>query len=173
MIHRVLAVLSIAACDRSAPKDPPAPPQEIAVVPDITTIDWRNHTFELASLGSVKATEGRAEFRLVEGDTFRADQSPTAKGANGSLVLAPAHFADLDGDDHDEALIPFEMRTTQPDEAQHLFGVFAYTLRSGDPIQIGVVSAPVVLEVDGAVIKASDPPRTWRWVPAARAFVAE
>jgi hypothetical protein len=169
----VAMVTMLGACERKAPKDPPAPaPGSAIAVPDVTTIDWRNRSYELASLGTVKATDGRAEFKIVEDENgMHADQSPAAKGADGALTLAPAHYADLDGDRHDEALIPFEMRTTHADDAEHVFGVFAFTQYNGDVIRLGVVTSPTVLEIDGATIVAANPPRRWRWKSGA--FVAE
>ena len=173
MTRRVAAILLVAACDRGASKDPPAPmPGSAVAVPDVTSVDWPNRSYELASLGTVKATNGRAAFRMVEEDDgVYADQSPTATGAESSLVLAPAHYADLDGDSHDEALIPFEMRTAQIDDVQHLFGVFAYTMREGEPVRIAVVTASTVFDIDGATLTTGDPPKRWRW--RAGAFVAE
>jgi hypothetical protein len=159
----------IAACDRTSDRAAPrqSPPLGSAiVVPDITTIDWRNQPYELSTLGTVIAKDGRAEFVLVEDGAgeMRADQSPTAQGTNASLVLAPAHFADLDGDGHDEAIIPFEMRTMHPDEAQHLFGAFAYTLRQGLPLRIDVVTSQAPIDVDGATLSTTKPPSRWQWI---------
>ncbi len=165
-MNRLAVLVLIAACDRKAPKEQPPPlPGSAIVVPDVTTIDWRNQTYELSTLGTVKATDGRAAFHLVEdaGGETRADQSPSAKGVEGSLVLAPAHFADLDGDGHDEAIIPFEMRAMRPGEADHVFGAFAYTLREGLPLRLGVVTANAPIDVDGATLSTSDPPTRWHW----------
>lgn len=165
-MNRVVVLVLIAACDRRAPKEQPPPlPGSAIVVPDITTIDWRNQMYELSTLGTVQAKDGRAEFKLVvdAAGEVRADQSPAAKGIDGSLVLAPAHYADLDGDDHDEAIIPFEMRSMQPGEAQHVFGAFAYTLREGLPMRIDVVTAQSPIDVDGKTLSASDPPVRWHW----------
>jgi hypothetical protein len=174
MILRLAVIALVAACDRRAPKQDPTPPLGSAIaLPDVTTIDWRNQSYELASLGSVIAKDGRAEFRIVETSTgeMHADQSPDAKGTNGALVLAPAHYADLDGDGHDEAIIPFEMRTMHPDEAQHVWGAFAYTLRAGLPTRLGVVTAEAPIDVDGATLTSADPPVRWHWKSGA--FVAE
>jgi hypothetical protein len=165
-VGKGLAVLVlIAACDRKAPNERPAPREGSAiVVPDVTTIDWRNQPYELASLGVVTAKNGRAEFWLVEDSgEMRATQSPDARGTKGSLVLAPAHFADLDNDGHDEAIIPFEMRSMHPDEAHHVFGAFAYTLREGLPLRIGVVTAESPIDVQGTTLSATDPPMRWTW----------
>jgi hypothetical protein len=166
-MKRVAVLVLIAACDRRAPtpQPEPAPLGSAIAVPDVTTIDWRNQPYELSTLGVVITKEGRAEFVLVEDGAgeMRADQSPTAKGTSGSLVLAPAHYADLDGDGHDEAIIPFEMRTMRPDEAQSMFGAFAYTLRQGIPLRIGVVTAESPIDVDGATLSASEPATRWRW----------
>lgn len=174
-MNRLAVLVLIAACDRRAPKEQANPPLSgsAIVVPDVTTIDWRNQSYELSTLGTVTAKDGRAVFRIVEDGAgeMRADQSPAAKGTDGSLVLAPAHFADLDGDNHDEAIIPFEMRTTHPDEAQHVFGAFAYTLREGLPLRIGVVTAESPVDVDGATLHTAEPPALWRWVDGR--FVAE
>lgn len=163
---RIAVLVLIAACDRRAPDARPAPaPGSAIVVPDVTTIDWRNQAYELSSLGTVTATNGRATFRLVEdaAGEVHADQSPAAKGTEGSLVLAPAHFVDLDGDGHDEAIIPFEMRSMHPGEAQHVFGAFAYTLREGLPLRIGVVTAEAPIDVQGATLSTTDPPTQWWW----------
>lgn len=165
-MNRLAVLVLIAACDRRAPKEQPSPSLGSGiVVPDVTTIDWRNRQYELSTLGVVIAKEGRAEFTLVEDGAgeMRAVQSPDAKGTNGSLVLAPAHYADLDGDDHDEAIIPFEMRTMHPDESQSVFGAFAFTLRQGIPLRIAVVTADAPIDVDGATLSSGDPPKRWRW----------
>lgn len=157
----------IAACDRKAPAPAHERPAGSAIaIPDVTTTDWRNQTYELSTLGTVKATEGRAEFKLVEDPSgeVRADQSPAAKGTEGSLVLAPAHFVDLDGDQHDEAIIPFEMRAMHPgDPAEHVFGAFVYTLREGIPLRLDVVTAQSPIDVDGATLSATEPPARWHW----------
>ena len=167
-MNRVWVLVLIAACDRRAPKEQPPPLAGSAmVVPDVTTIDWRNQSYELSTLGTVTAKDGRAEFRIVEDSTgeMRADQSPEAKGkgTEGSLVLAPAHFEDLDGDGHDEAIIPFEMRSMHPGEAQHVFGAFAYTLREGLPLRLDVVTANAPIDVNGATLSSTDPPSRWHW----------
>jgi len=177
-MNRLAVLVLIAACDRRAPKEqpPPAPLGSAIALPDVTTMDWRNQTYELSTLGTVIAKDGRAEFRLVEDSSgeMRADQSPDTKGkgTEGSLVLAPAHFADLDGDSHDEAIIPFEMRAMHPGEpAEHVFGAFAYTLREGIPLRIGVVTATAPIDVNGATLSTTDPPNRWHW--ANGAFVVE
>lgn len=166
-MNRIAVLVLIAACDRRAPEAQPAPlPGSAFALPDITTIDWRNQLYELSTLGTVQAKDGRAEFRLVEdaAGEMRADQSPSAKGTEGSLVLAPAHYADLDGDGHDEAIIPFEMRAMHPgNPADHVFGAFAYTLRQGLPLRIDVVTAQAPIDVDGKTLSTTDPPSRWHW----------
>jgi hypothetical protein len=166
-MRHLAALVLIAACDRKAPAHDhePAPGSAVAL-PDVTTIDWRNQSYELSTLGTVKATDGRAEFKLVEDASgeVHADQSAIAKGTTGSLVLAPAHFVDLDGDSHDEAIIPFEMRAMHPNEpAEHVFGAFAYTLREGLPLRVDVVTAQSPIDVDGAKLSSSEPPMHWHW----------
>lgn len=168
-MNHVWVLVVIAACDRKEPPKPePVPTGSALVVPDVTTIDWRNRDYELSSLGTVTAKDGRAEFRIVEDKSgeMRADQTPSAKdkGTAGSLVLAPAHFADLDGDGHDEAIIPFEMRAMHPNSAEHVWGAFAYTLREGLPTRIGVVTAEAPVDVDGKTLSTTDPPARWHWV---------
>ncbi len=173
-MSRIAVLVLIAACDRDAPpRVRPAPaPGSAIVVPDVTTIDWHNQPYELASLGVVTAKNGRAEFTIVEeAGEVRASQAPDATGTGGSLVLAPAHFVDLDGDGHDEAIIPFEMRSMHPGEAQHVFGAFAYTLRQGLPLRIGVVTAQAPIDVQGATLSSTDPPARWHW--AGGAFVQQ
>ena len=63
------------------------------------------------------------------------------------------------------------MHTTHPDEARHVFGAFAYTLREGLPLRIGVVTAESPVDVDGSTLRTAEPPAAWRWVGGR--FVAE
>jgi hypothetical protein len=168
-------LFAIAACGRETSNEPPRrePRGSAIVVPDVTTIDWRNQRYDLASLGTVATKDGRADFRIVEEPSgeMRAEQGSGSSGTAGSLVLAPAHFADLDGDGHDEAIIPFEMRSMHADEAQHVFGAFAYTLRQGLPLRIGVVTAEAPIDVQGATLSTTTPATRWTWKNGA--FVAD
>lgn len=176
-MSRLVVLVLIAGCGREdrAPRHEPAPTGSAIVVPDVTTIDWRNQSYQLASLGTVTAKDGRAEFRIVEDATgeLRADQSPATRdqGTAGSLVLAPAHYVDLDGDGHDEAIIPFEMRAMHPGEAQHVFGAFAYTLRQGLPLRLDVVTAEAPIDVAGKTLSTTKPPTKWQWTTGR--FVAD
>lgn len=163
MIRVALIAVLIVACDRRAPEQHTPVVGSADVIPDVTTIDWRNQTYELASLGTVTAKDGRAEFLLVEDASgeVHAEQGSAARGTAGSLVLAPAHYADLDGDGHDEAIIPFVLRSLHADDTQTVFGAFAYTLREGLPLRLAVVTAEAPFDVDGTVLVSGE--RRWRW----------
>jgi hypothetical protein len=121
------------AGEQQAPAPQPQTPS-LAPIAEITSIDWRNLTYHLGSLGEVKATNGRAEFRVEEDDegVGRAIQLAGADGAAGSLVVDAPRYTDLDGDHHDEAVIAFELTAANEDVAV-TYGVFVYTLRQGEP----------------------------------------
>ena len=141
---RALAVAAIAlvGCGKGSDKPVPAPvPAD--PIPESTTIDWKNLHYDLGSLGTVKATGGRAEFQVVEDDdsTVHAIQDPGASSDwSGFLDLDDPAYVDLDGDGHDETAIPFELKSAQLEDAPHVFGVFVFTLRDGKLLKLGTIT---------------------------------
>jgi hypothetical protein len=176
MIRRLtVATLALAACGKSADKPPPAPVGSAQPIPEASTIDWKNLHYDLGSLGTVKATGGRAEFHVVEDDdsTLHATQAPGASAAwAGFLDVDDPAYVDLDGDGHDEAAIPFELKSAQVEETPHVFGVFVFTLRDGKLLKIGTIttSSKPGFTIEGSTIKTADGKR-WTWDTANHALV--
>ena len=136
-------------------------------IPESTTIDWKNLHYDLGSLGTVKATGGRAEFRVVEDDdtTLHATQDPgTSSDWAGFLGLDDPSYVDLDGDGHDETAIPFELKSAQLEETPHVFGAFVFTLRDGKLVKLGTIttSSKPGFTIEGSTIKTADGKR-WTW----------
>lgn len=158
----------ITACDkkRDEPRPEPQPVGSAERLPDTSTIDWKNMIYGLGSLGSVKADDGRAEFRVEEDDTGveRAVQGGAGGEWRGFLDVDEPSYADLDGDGHDESVIPFELKSAQLDDTPHVFGVFVFTLRAGQPVKLGTITttAKPGFTVDGNAIKTTDGKR-WTW----------
>ena len=176
MTDRRLAALALAiaaavgGCERR--QDPPAAPPPVPIgsaapLPDPLTLDWKNLIYDLGPLGVVRATAGRAALGFLEDDdgALRATQDPqiVAEGA-GALVLDPPRHVDLDGDGHDEAVIPFELVLLA--DMPPTFGVFVFTLRGGAPIQLGKLATPsrdaFAVEPGAIVIEGA----RWTWDPA-------
>ena len=173
---RALAVAAIAlvGCGKGSDKPVPAPvPAD--PIPESTTIDWKNLHYDLGSLGTVKATGGRAEFQVVEDDdsTVHAIQDPGASSDwSGFLDLDDPAYVDLDGDGHDETAIPFELKSAQLVETPHVFGVFVFTLRDGKLLKLGTIttSSKPGFTIEGSTIKTADGKR-WTWDPTSNALI--
>lgn len=169
----VLAIVLTTSCDQRTDKGlapvvtPPKPLPSGGDLPDPHTVDWANLTFDMGSLGSVKATNGRAEFRVTEDDIgFRVTQGSVENTDwPGFLDVDPPAYVDLDGDGHDEALIPFELKSAQPDDTPHVFGVFVFTLQNGLPVKLGTIttSGKPGYTLVGRTIKTTEG-ATWKWV---------
>ncbi|CAN5848645.1 hypothetical protein BH11MYX3_BH11MYX3_21910 [soil metagenome] len=165
----LLGVVSIAGCDRRT-EPPPAPPPvgSAAELPDPLNLDWQSLRYDLGSLGVVKATGGRAVFRILEDDSgllhATQAQDPAADAA-GFLDLDPPTLVDLDGDQHEESVIPFELKSSQ----DSVFGAFVFTLRDGNPVQLATIptTKKAGFTVDGAAIKTVEGVR-WAWNPTSR-----
>ena len=171
----VLAIIALVACGKSTSKPPPEPVGSAEPIPESTTIDWKNLDYDLGSLGTVKATGGRAEFRVVEDDdsTLRAIQDPgTSSDWAGFLDLDDPAYVDLNGDGHDETAIPFELKSAQLEEAPHVFGVFVFTLRDGKLLKLGTIttSSKPGFAIEGSTIKTSDGKR-WTWDTTNQALI--
>ena len=156
-------------------KPPPDPRGSAAPIPEPATIDWKNLRYDLGSLGTVKATGGRAEFRVVEDDdlTLHATQDPAASSDwAGFLDVDDPAYVDLDGDGHDEAAIPFELKSAQLDQSPRVFGVFVFTLRDGNLVKLGTIttSGRPGFTIEGSTIKTSDGKR-WTWDPTGQALI--
>jgi hypothetical protein len=171
-----LALVLASGCGKSKDKAAPPPPPLTsgADLPDPHTVDWANLTYDVGSLGTVKATNGRAVFRVREDDTgFHATQGSVATADwPGFLDVDLPAYVDLDGDGHDEALIPFELESAQLDDTPHVFGVFVFTLRDGVPVRLGTIttSSNPGYTLVGPAIKTTEGV-TWTWDPARKALV--
>ena len=176
---RALVLLGvITACSKHEQPAPapeaPAPTSPIAALPDIAAIDWANANYDLLSLGSVKVTNGVAQFRLEDDgeDAVRAVQAPSETGAwVGKLAVRPPVYGDVDGDKHDEALIEFELLSSLPEQVPHMYGVFVYTLRGGNPELLDTVSASFKVVPHGVKVDSADGAHHWAWDPKTRLFV--
>ncbi len=171
----VLALVLVGGCDKRNDTVPqPSPPLTGADLPDPHTVDWANLTFDMGSLGVVQATNGRAEFRVMEDDVgLHVTQGAHENGDwPGFLDVDPPTYADLDGDGHDEAAIPFELASAQPGDTPHVFGVFVFTLRDGVPVKLGTIPTagkPGFTIADHAIKTAEG--ATWTWDPSRKALV--
>jgi len=176
-----LVLLALAGCGKGSDprpagdKPPPTPLGSAAPIPEPATIDWKNLHYDLGSLGTVKATGGRAEFQVVEDDdtTLHATQDPGASSDwAGFLDVDDPSYVDLDGDGHDEAAIPFELKSAQLDQAPRVFGVFVFTLRDGKLVKLGTLttSSKPGFTIEGSTIKTSDGKR-WTWDTTGQALV--
>lgn len=165
-----VVVSGLAAGCSSKAKEADKDPAPVAGpdLPDPLTFNWRDLKFELGALGSVQATDGHAMFTVVhDAGGAHASQDATAVGAAGSLYLDPPAFVDLDGDRHEEAVIPFVL-----DTQGIVYGAFVFSLRDGKPIQIGAISTTSKpgFTIDGATIKTSEG-ALWRWDKATKTLV--
>lgn len=168
MIRALVLATALVGCGKAADRSPPpAPVGSAQPIPESTTIDWKNLDYDLGSLGTVKATGGRAEFRVVEDDdgTVRATQHANATSVlTGFLDLDDPAYVDLDGDGHDETAIPFELKSSQLEETPHVFGVFVFTLRDGNLVKLGTITTTSKpgFTIEGSTIKTADGKR-WTW----------
>lgn len=145
----VAALGLVAGCSKAKePENDPAPIVR-ADLPDPLTLDWRNLVFELGALGSVHAVDGHG-----------------VVGADGSLYVDPPALVDLDGDRHEEAVIPFVLDTGAP-----VYGAFVFTLRDGKPVQLGAIATTSKpgFTIDGASIRTTEGV-VWRWDKATRSL---
>jgi len=172
-----LALVALGGCGKRADKAPPPAPVGSAVqpIPESTTIDWKNLDYDLGSLGTVKATAGRAEFHVIEDEdsTLHATQDPAVTSAwAGFLDLDDPAYVDLDGDGHDETAIPFELKSAQLEETPHVFGVFVFTLRDGALVKLGTLttSSKPGFTIEGSTIKTADGKR-WTWDTSNQALI--
>jgi hypothetical protein len=170
----VAAAVLLAGCDKR--KEPaPAPPVGSNApidLPETLSMDWQSLRYDLGSLGSVQAVHGRAEFTVVEDDTgiLHASQDPHAEGTRGFLDLAKPALVDLDGDHHEEAVVPFELKSS----SESVFGAFVLALRDGVPVTIGTLTTThrPGFTIDGATIKTDDGV-VWRWDAAQKRLISK
>lgn len=163
--------IALAGCEQRTPAPAPSPPPvgSAIALPDPLTLDWKNLVYDLGALGVVRTTAGRADLGFIEDDegALHATQDPqsVADGAGALVVEAPSYL-DLDGDGHDEAVIPYELVTLA--DVPPGFGVFVFTLRGGAPIQLAMIPTPrkrgFTIAGRALVIGSA----RWRWDPAAR-----
>ncbi len=175
MIRTLLfAIVIVAGCDKRREQTPAPTPVGSATTPDLPdplSLDWQSLRYDLGSLGAVKATHGRAEFRVIEdeGGSVHASQDPSAaaEGA-GFLDLDPPALVDLDGDGHEEAVIPFQLNSGH----DAVFGAFVFTLRAGEPVQLATIPTTKQpgFTIEGAMIKTSEG-AVWRWDATTRLLV--
>jgi len=161
--------VAVAACGNRKPADPsPAGSGAAPALPDALDLDWKALRYDLGSLGVVVATGGRAEFRVTEDDTGIHASQTSIDGAPGFLALSPPSLVDLDGDHHDETVIPFELHSVH----DSLAGAFVFTLRDGLPLQLGTITTtkPGGFTVVGTTIKTDDG-AIWTWDPKLRQIV--
>ncbi len=178
MSRALVVVLALAGCqgsDKKRVERAPVPDPITNPIPESTTIDWKNLHYDLGSLGRVKATGGRAEFRVIEEEdsTVRATQEPGEGGTwAGFLDVDDPSYVDLDGDGHDETAIPFELKSAQLDDAPHVFGVFVFTLRDGKLVDLGTITTTSKpgFTIEGSTIKTADGKR-WTWDPTTSALI--
>lgn len=141
-----------ASCSSKAKETDPDPPPAVPgpELPDPLTLDWHNLRFDLGVLGSVQAIDGHATV-----------------GAHGSLYVDAPVLVDLDGDRHEEAVIPFVLES-----AGVVYGAFVFALRDGKPLQIGAIATTSRpgFTIAGATIKTTEG-AVWSWDKATRMLV--
>lgn len=171
------AVLIIGACGKQADKPPPAPALG-SDLPDPLTLDWKNLTYDLSALqhrGAITARGGRVEFGVIEDDDGlrQAVPSLTSVDWTAQLELDKPSYADLDGDGHDEAVIPFDLNSSPVEEGVHQFGAFVFTLRGGNPIQLATITTPTKngFRIAGSKITTADGNVEWSWDKASGRLV--
>lgn len=139
--------------DKEPDKQPPAAPGP--ELPDPLTLDWRNLRFELGTLGTVQATDGHATVTVA------------GTGMHAELYLDPPLLVDLDGDRHEEAVIPFVLVTRDT-----AYGAFVFTLRDGKPLQLSAIATTSKpgFTIEGATIKTTEG-AVWLWDKTTKAIV--
>ena len=173
MRRAVILLAVLAACGkREAGSDPPTGSGSPADLPDPLRLDWQNLHYDLGSLGTVKADGALTQFGVLEDEqgVMHATQDPGAHTVGtGALDLDAPVLVDLDGDHHDESLIPFELRSRGGDS---VFGVFVFGLRAGQPVQLGVITTTGkrAFAVEGNAIKTAEG-ALWRWNAAEKRLV--
>lgn len=172
----VIVLALVVACGKREERvEPPLGSGSPADLPDPLRLDWQNLTYDLGSLGAVKATGALTLFGVTEDENgvVRATQEPGAHiDGRGALDLDAPVLVDLDGDHHDESLIPFELRARATGDS--VFGVFVFALRAGVPVQLGVVTTTGkhAFSVEGNAVKTAEGTR-WRWDAAQKRLVRE
>ncbi len=163
----VVAGLGAGCSSKTKEADKEPPPLPGPDLPDPLTLDWRNLRFELGVLGAVQATEGRARFSVVsDASGVHASQDPAAVGVPGALYLDPPALVDLDGDRHEEAVIPFVL-----DTGGAVYGAFVFTLRDGKPVQLGAIATTSKpgFTIEGAQVRTTEGV-VWRWDKATKSL---
>ena len=173
MRRGLIVLVLLASCGkRERSSDPPTGSGSPADLPDPLRLDWQSLTYDLGSLGTVKATGALTQFGVYEDELggVHATQDPRAIDGKGALDLDPPVLVDLDGDHHDESLIPFELRARATGDS--VYGVFVFALRGGQPVQLGVVTTTGkhAFSVDGRAIKTAEGAR-WTWDAAQQRLV--
>jgi hypothetical protein len=169
----ILLALLVACGKRERSSDPePVAPGSPADLPEVLRLDWQSLRYDLGSLGSVKATGALTQFGVTEDELggVHATQDPTVHiVGTGALDLDAPVLVDLDGDHHDESLIPFELRSKG---GGSVYGVFVFALRAGQPVQLGVVTTTGkhAFSVEGNAIKTAEG-ALWRWDAAQQRLV--
>ena len=168
----ILLALLAACGKRERSSDPPSGSGSPADLPDPLRLDWQSLRYDLGSLGTVQATGALTLFGVYEDENgmVHATQEPRAMDGKGALDLDAPVLVDLDGDHHDESLIPFELRARATGDS--VYGVFVFALRGGQPVQLGVVttSGKRAFSVDGNAIRTAEGAR-WIWDPAQQRLV--
>ena len=170
----VIALALLASCDKRERKaEPPVGSGSPADLPDPLRLDSQSLRYDLGGLGTVQATGALTQFGVYEDEAgaVHATQDPQhAIDGKGALDLDPPVLVDLDGDHHDESLIPFELRARGTGDS--VYGVFVFALRGGQPVQLGVVTTTGkhAFSVEGHAIKTTEGAR-WTWDAAQQRLV--
>jgi len=173
-LELIALALLAGACDkRERSPDPPSGSGSPADLPDPLRLDWQGLRYDLGSLGVIQATGALTQFGVYEDEQggVHVTQDPgRATDGRGALDLDPPVLVDLDGDHHDESVIPFELRARATGDS--VYGVFVFALRAGQPVQLGVVTttAKHAFSVDGNAIKTAEG-ALWTWDPAQQRLV--
>jgi hypothetical protein len=170
MIRSLLlgAFLTAGCSSKAKDADKEPPPVVGPDLPDPLNLNWRDLRLELAALGSVQATDGRAMFTVVhDASGSHASQDAAAVGVSGTLYLDPPVFVDLDGDRHEEAVIPFVL-----DTQGIVYGAFVFSMRDGKPVQLGAIATTSKpgFTIEDATIKTTEGVK-WRWDKGTKTLV--
>jgi hypothetical protein len=131
LLASLLALLlaSLPACAHATTDAPIANHGKRGPSAEIRTIDWQNHTYQLAELGAVTVKAGHADFAIS--DDNKAVEIGTG---NGSYAVERPLFADVNGDGADDAIISSVLATGG---TGHFSEIRIYTLRDG---KVGVLA---------------------------------